>query len=986
MSYIPFGLRPLTICAVAIVLLGLAFMACFWGTARSSEALLAEARLRLAQARYLEAKSLARQVSLRTPHHAEAALLAARAAVGLKQDSEALALLENLKTDAGDNSDACFRLAAEIALRLGHATTAEKFFNKLLLIDPQDFAAANQLAYLLGVEGRGFESQRPLFLALKSGTFTPHHLVMLAAGEPVVDDPVFADRCRSAIPEDPLPLLGQARSALRNQDFDRSEPLLRQICQAVPGSQEAQSQRGHFLRQQGTEQRFLEWHSGLPAETWHPEIWVVRGQWARQHDEPHVAARCFWEALRLDPNHRLACYQLGQLLQELERSDASKACLKRAALLEKLAFLVDRIYENPQATQLMLDAAELTESLGRFWEAWGWARCAAAAAPQSRATEILQRLQPVLKPDLPRTVLDKQMAQIELSSEPLPNWKPHTATVDLSNTPGTDSNIHFEDVATASGLRFTYDNGHDPHPGAMRMLETIGGGVAVLDFDRDGWPDIYFTQAGKWSPETSPETSTVQPPDSLFRNQNGQAYSEVTTPSGVIDRSFSQGCTIGDFDDDGFPDIYVANIGRNRLYRNQGDGTFADVTESAGVQGEHWTTSCLMADVNGDGWPDLYDVNYLDIHDAPRSLCVKGEEARTCSPGAFRAEVDQLFLNLGDGRFQDATQAAGIDIPNGKGLGIVAADLTGSGRIGLFIANDSVPNFYFVNQAPSGDTRPKFSDEALVTGLALSHDGLSAAWMGVAAGDANGDALLDLFATSYADQSKSLFQQEPNGLFRDTIVESGLNAAGWKMLGFGTQFLDADLDGNPDLIVTNGHVFDLSAQNQAYQMPPQFFRNTGGGQFSELPAPHLGAFFERKYLGRGLARLDWDRDGSDDFVVSHMNSPAGLVTNRTSHTGHSFCLRLVGTQTNRDAIGTRVTVHCGAKSWLQQLTAGDGFQASNERKLLFGLGSAEHVDEVVIEWLTGDRTVLTNLQLNREWLLIQGQRSAHQLQGLGKTR
>jgi tetratricopeptide (TPR) repeat protein len=965
----------------------------FSGAARSNQSLLQESQQRLTQRRFSDAEVLAVQILRRDPHDCRAAMIAARAAIALHHDAQALQYLQSPASQPNPDCLPCVRTAAEIAQRLGHARAAERFLRRLVESDSSDMAAANQLAYLLGIEGRAFEASALLFAALKSGRFTPDHLVMLAAGEPVVNDAEFVNRCRLAQPDDPLPLLGQAREALSGQDFDTAETLLQQIVAVDSDSQEAQARWGSLLQQLGVAPSFLEWHAKLPQEIWHPEIWVVRGHWARTHAEPRVAARCFWEALRLDPNHRIACYQLGQLLREIGRPDDSQRCFQRAALLEQLAYLVDRIYENPQSIQLMAEAAQLNESLGRIWEAWGWAYGHSLGDPTSEVAQATaRRLQARLQPDMPRTLVNFQLGQnLDLSDQPSPSWEKSTGQprTDIAQEhpasrqpPGaseqleTESSVRFEDVAANVGLNFRYDNGHEPQAETTRMLESMGGGVAVLDFDLDGWPDIYFTQAGPW--ELGPSAS--RPPDVLFRNRLGQSFVDVTDPSGLGDRSFSQGCTVGDFNNDGFPDLYVANIGRNRLYQNQGDGTFVDVTDAAGITAERWTNSCLLADINGDGWPDLYDVNYLSIAQAPRTLCIRGEEARTCGPGGFHAEPDQLYLNLGDGRFQDVTESSGIDVPNGKGLGIVAADFSGTGRLNLFVANDSVPNFYFVNQADQAGASPKFTEEALVSGLALSHDGLSAAWMGVAAGDVNGDGRLDLFSTTYADQAKSLFVQESaGGAFTDAIVSSGLNAATWKTLGFGTQFLDGELDGWPDLVITNGHVFDLSHLQQAYQMPPQYFRNVGRGKFSAVPTAQLGDYFSGKYLGRGLARLDWNRDGLDDFAVSNMMAPAALVTNRTTNHGHFFTIRVVGTKSSRDAIGTSVTLTSGDRIWAQQLTAGDGYQASNERKLHFGLGASSTIDAVTVTWLGGESTTLKGLTCDAEWLLVEGERFAQRL-------
>lgn len=949
-----------------------------FGRLQSTESLLARAHLRFEERRFADAEALSRLVLRRNAEDCRAALIAARAAMAQDHDAAALEYLRA----TGNRTDAtclpCLRAAAEIALRVGRAKDAERYLRQLLELEPSDVAAANQLAYLLGTEGRAFEASNYLFDALKTGRFTPDHLIMLAAGEPVVKDAEFVERCQRAVPDDPLPLLGQARESLGGQDFIVAEMLLRRIVVACPGSQEAQARWGSFLQQRDDRNAFLEWHAKLPNNVWHPEIWAVRGHWARAHSQPQVAARCFWEALSRDPNHRIACYQLGQLLQELERPNESQACFKRAALLEQLAYLVDRIYENPQSISLMGEAAELNESLGRCWEAWAWAVGHSKRDPTNVAAKTTtRRLQTRLQPQMPRTLPESQLGQaLDLSDLPIPSWGPSPSESESRPVLANPPNVQFEDVAAAVGVNFWYDNGHSPDAETTRMLESMGGGVAVLDFDLDGWPDLYFTQAGPWEPAPS----TTRPPDVLFRNFLGQAFSNVTESSLLGDGSFSQGCTVGDFNNDGFSDLYVANIGRNRLYQNQGDGTFVDVTEDAGIVAKRWTNSCLLADINGDGFADIYDVNYLSIAQAPRTLCIRGEEARTCGPGAFHAEPDQLYVSLGDGRFQDVTEESGIDIPNGKGLGIVAADFSGTGRLNLFVANDSVPNFYFVNQAEQRGAIPRFSDEALVSGLALSHDGLSAAWMGVAAGDANGDGKLDLFSTTYADQAKSMFLQEPTGgTFTDAIVSSGLNAPTWKTLGFGTQFLDGELDGWPDLIITNGHVFDLSHRNQAYQMPAQYFKNLGRGKFSEVPASQLGEFFSGKYLGRGLARLDWNRDGLDDFAVSNMLAPAGLVTNRTITHGHFLALRLVGTTSSRDAIGTEVRVQTGNQTWTQQLTAGDGYQASNERKLHFGLGDNSNLETVTVHWLGGETVSLTDLTVDAAYVLIEGQTSALQL-------
>lgn len=963
-------MRQRVLIAAAVLALACIAAAVVFVETRSTQELLLEGQGRLAQRRYAEAEALAQRILTRTPNFSPALLLAGRAAVGQEQNETAFKYLSAALNDGTPASTECLATAGEIALQLGRAADAETFLRKALARNPTIGEANSRLAYLLGVEGRAWESFEFLVGAIRAGQATTEHLIMLGASEPVVADRDFVRRCLQAIPNDPLPKLGEARMALSQFDLTQSEPLLREIVAAVPHSAEAQARFGGLLLAKNDDTAFLNWHAHLPATVHHPEICVVRGQWAKHRGESRVAARCFWEAVCLDPNHRVANYQLGQSLRELERTEQAHPFLDRAAKLEQLASLVDRSYDNPHVAGVMLEAAQLTESLGRTLEAWGWASAAVANRPDLvAARELAERLQRDLRPDTPQTLaIADPSRMLDLTEWPLPEWSAPDKTADrpIANRVPT-ARVKFADVAASVGLDFSYDNGHDSQLGGMRMLESMGGGVAVLDYDLDGWPDTFFTQGTRWPRETN----NVDPSDALFRNIGGTSFVNVTRQAGLIEAEFGQGCTVGDFDNDGFPDLYVANIGENRLYHNQGDGTFRDVTREAGIAGKLWTSSCLIADMNGDGLPDLYDVNYLAIADAPRAMCVKGDETRSCGPGSFTAEEDQVYLNLGDGRFENVTQTAGIVVPVGKGLGIVAADFTGTGRLNLFVANDAVPNFYFVNQSER-DGSLKFSEQALVTGLAVDHAGLSQACMGVAAGDANGDGLLDLFVTNFEDQSNTLYQQDAAGLFNDVTPRTGLVGPSFPMLGFGTQFLDGELDGLPDLVVTNGHVYDLSYKGKPYHMRPQYFQNAGGATFHEVLPQQLGSFFEKKYLGRGLALIDWNRDGRQDFLVTNINATGSLVENRTEQPGHFLTIRLVGTRNSRDAIGTRVSLRCDNRQWTQQLTAGDGYQASNERKLTFGLGPATQVELIIIRWLNGTEQTFRDLPADRELLIIEG--------------
>jgi hypothetical protein len=359
---------------------------------------------------------------------------------------------------------------------------------------------------------------------------------------------------------------------------------------------------------------------------------------------------------------------------------------------------------KPQVQQ----AAELTESLGRPWEARAWRRLLLAIEGQAASPGGEPHRHLAAAPADARTVPAANPAlAVDLSSYPLPRvdgGPAPRAALAPRRTP-----VRFDDRALAVGIDFTYFNGQSSPRAGMPIYQVTGGGVAAMDYDLDGWPDLYFTQGSHWPPASDDAYH-----DRLFRNLGGDASADVTGPAGLGDERFSQGVAAGDYDNDGFPDLYVANLGRNRLYRNNGDGTFSDVTAAAGLDRGDWTTSCLIADVNGDSLPDVYDVNYVDHTQADIArLCTQdGRTYRTCPPVMFPAAQDRLYLCSGDGRFCDVTERAGIVAPDGYGLGIVAGDLDGAGRVSLFVANDQTPNFWFVNLADRPGDEPKFVDQA----------------------------------------------------------------------------------------------------------------------------------------------------------------------------------------------------------------------------------------------------------------------------------
>lgn len=962
------------IVVMIVVAIGTATSVAYRAASSTSETLLKEARLCLARGQHVRAEELACRAAACARPSPWSLVVAAEAALKTNRYEDALAYYRRVPRATSQVASSADFGEAEMLTHLGRLSESEVRLRRLLASEPHHDLAHYRLSFLLNISGRRWEAQSHLLHLVRSRKADIEHLLLFGNPHRQIEDRSLLDVTAHQWPEDPLPKLGAAVIAQTLGRPDDARPLLRDVLATCPHEIEASVRWGQLLLDDPDSNQFVAWATNLsPDVERHPDAWFLRGQFAHRRGECDAAARCFWEALRRHPEHRGACHQLGRTLADLNDVATATPFLERAELMQRLAVTLDDLFHHRDHLESMRRAALMTRQLGRLWESASWASVALANDPQlSWAIEILQDLSPHLHRDLPQTSPDFDLTrQFNLEHLPLPRWTHDPSTgLQESLSVTASSTIRFVDRTDELGIRFQYENAADVSTEGARIFETTGGGVAVIDYDIDGWPDLYFTQGGL-APDAS-SNATGDLIDRMYRNHVGQRFEDVTFSAGLGDRDFSQGATVGDFNNDGFPDLYVANFHRNRLYLNHGDGTFSDVTDSAGIQESNWTTSCLMADLNADGFPDHYDVNYAAGSAVLTRICEKQGVVRSCSPRAFDAAPDRVWMNLADGRFRDVTSEWGFDGAGGYGLGIVALDLNRTGQLSLFVANDEVANSLFVNTAKAVGPAPQFEDQALLAGVALDADGMSQACMGVAAGDYDGDGRVDLFVTNFYQESNTLYQRLSDGNFADVTRSARLRDPSFNLLGFGTQFLDADLDGWQDLIITNGHIDDLRSSGEPYQMPTQVFRNSGAGYFAEVPASQLGSFFRQKHLGRGLARVDWNRDGRDDFVVSHLLEPAGLLRNETDRAGHFLAVQLRGTRSSRDAIGTTVEILVDGRSITRQLTGGDGYQASNERQLCFGLGAASSISKLTVHWPGGESESWNDVPGDQAIILIEG--------------
>ena len=918
-----------------------------------------------------------RALSLRS--NSELALVVSgRVATERHEYEKAVSYYARLKNDASEVSQYGYCLAGNVLLfQLGRLSDAERYFDRALQHNPDQLDANERLGMLLAVSSRRWEATPHLLRAVSQGRVQSTYLFMLGGAQTGVRDSKLMEKCRALAPEDLGYKLGLASVFLSENHQDRAKALIREVLLEKPDHLSAHALLGQTITDFADKNEFNQWHRQLPTNAdLHPSIWHVRGLWAKAQGDLKGAARCLVESLERDPGNGSAIYALAQLLLSLDEPELSHRTMQRARLLSEYADCLYAIHADDSRVATKLRGSELAETLGLVWEAWGWAQIALEQSPDDQqlaerskrllaeAREVgLNRLKPGMGP------VEKDL----FADYPLPRWSPPQD--DSSTQVVATRSFRFEDEAERTGIQFSFYNAVDLDSDGMHIWQTTGSGVAIIDYDGDGWPDIYFTQGAPWP--VRDDQREYQ--DRLYRNLGNGRFVDVTAATGLGDNRFSQGVAAGDYNNDGHTDLYVANIGGNRLYRNNGDGTFDEVTVEVGVSEEQWTSSCMIADLNDDGLPDIYDVNYLLTQQVfSRSCKNPSGKTRACMPGQFEAAQDELWINLGNGRFRAGATSAGIEKSNGKGLGILAADFSGNGALGVFVANDTVQNFYFTPGAT--DTQAGwFSEQGLLSGLAVDSNGNPQACMGIAAADANGDGLIDLFVTNFYQESNTLYVQHESGSFVDSTRQSGLASPSFDLLGFGTQFIDGDLDGWPDLVITNGHVDDFRDEGIPYRMRPQFLRNLGEGKFAEIPPEALGAFFQRGYLGRGLARVDWNRDGREDFVVGHVFSPASLVTNRTEDVGHFLTIQLCGVQSDRDAIGATVYSRVGDRVLTRQLTAGDGYMASNHRQLVIGLGPARQVDELIVRWRSGNEQTWKNVPGNREIIIYEGRPELHPL-------
>ena len=529
----------------------------------------------------------------------------------------------------------------------------------------------------------------------------------------------------------------------------------------------------------------------------------------------------------------------------------------------------------------------------------------------------------------------------------------------LTGSPG----FELTDVTASAGVSFQHNSGAY---GGKLLPETLGSGCAFLDYDADGWPDILLVNGMDW-----PGHKRQRSPLRLYRNNRNGTFTDVTRAAGLDVEMYGMGVAIGDYNNDGFPDLLITCVGQNRLFRNTGKGSFIDVTKASGLDGRTaFSTSALWFDFDRDGLLDLFVCNYVKWsaeHDVFCSL--DGKTKSYCTPEAYRGETCWLFRNRGNGTFEDVTATSGIFDSSSKSLGVAMIDADQDGWIDLVVANDTQPNKLYRNLRNG-----RFRDVGLQAGIALSPDGAARAGMGIDAGDFTGSGQFGLAITNFDNEMIGLYRPQGPGLFQDVAQRSGVGQPSRTRLGFGCAFVDLDLDGALDLVVANGHIDETVRNirgNVGYAQPPLLFHNDGNGSFRDI-ASSVGGAFAQARVGRGLACGDFDRDGDVDLLMTTNNGGAVLFRNDQRSGNRSLRFRLVGTKSNRDAIGATVRIEHGGSSQLRMVKSGSSYLSQSELPVTFGVGRRDRIDRVVVSWPSGGTQEFRGLRTGTAWDISEG--------------
>ncbi|MCO8122299.1 FG-GAP-like repeat-containing protein [Stieleria sp. TO1_6] len=896
---------------------------------------------------------------------------------------DAIELLRSIPTDHPEAGLPALGQTADWLLQLERYDEAEQSYRMVLEHSPQAAVAHRQLAYLLNRQGRRHEAADHIRLLCRQGNVRQDELhALIHLSDAMFDAPPGPGQPGPVDAADSHPYYPIGASALARKSFmdQNYQDAVDQLQESIAGGRQPPSivaLYGRAAAEAQDDRRFHWWLANTDDQVrQYAEYWAAIGAYLFMKRQPEQAIGALLQAVDRDPTDFRSIVRLRSALEGLGHTDQAERWSDRWQLLRDISNDNNQIAAaNTPNVAAMTQMAERLESMERSLESLLWTML--VGFYQQTSSDQMRRwngqLQQLAKqgagfPDAATRLCEMNANDFPVANIESPPSDDFTGLAVKSSAVPRPVTPQFSNVANQIGLLHGYQVASEPLEFGFSVYQSVGGAVGVVDYDLDGHPDLYFAQGG-----ADPPSFVGQQTNVLYRNVDDRLQDQ-SQASGSQEYRYSTGVTVGDWNQDGWADILVGNIGQNRLLLNAGDGTFRQVSIDDRDDKTVMTTSLAMGDLSGDSLPDIVELNYLDDRriDVRPVKNEQGQVIRSLMPAEFNPGMDRLIINDGRG----AARATNISPAAGAaraGLGVVMGDFDDQPGNELFVANDTYPNQFWIQSTVSGE----LVDAALLRGCAFAFDGVPTASMGVAAGDIDRNGTLDLHVTNFQHESANLYLNH-KGYFEDRNVQFGLARPSAAVLGFGTQAIDYQNDGQLDLVVANGHVENALAFRASFEQPMQLFAHLGD-RFAPLDVIDPSNYWSQKHLGRGLARLDFNRDGKMDFVVTHLGETSALLINQTQTANHWVQFQLVGAVSERDAIGAKVTVRSGGRELSEWVLAGDGFYAHNEAMVAFGLGESDVIDAITVRWPNGGTQTFSGVDTDRRWLINEGQSEPYRL-------
>jgi tetratricopeptide (TPR) repeat protein len=934
------------------------------------ESRLKRAELQFAEQKLDEAWATSKELLVEQPNSTSALFLASQIMAARNNLAGAIQLISRIDPADPVAGPAATGQLSEWLAQSGDLPGAEAKLRGLLKQYPTATPALRLLAAVLHAQGRRWDAGKVLDRVVRLGDFKTPDLMSLVDLRDPSDEQDLRTAFQQFAPENPLSQLGEIRLLIYADRWKDCIEKLQQFTKSHPQQLEPWIWYGEALLETGEIEKIPTWINSAPdGHAHHPEYWYIVGRYCVLQSRWDTAARCFGETLELDRRHVGALQSLSECLMEMKQPEQALDVREQSGKLVRIKDLTNQIQRGLAKDQAFFEIAKLYEELGDQVLAFGWEAIALAQTKQPFPQRLID-LQKELQGG--KAIVSPILEKLPVKSWPLPDNQPASSPANLARSEETataePSAIRLDDVAESLGLNARYDNGSKGN-NHWTTLEGLGGGVSAIDYDRDGWPDLFYSQAGDSPLSPTPEYL----PKQLFRSSQGLRFTPVERHANIADVGYGQGTGVADIDQDGFDDLLIANIGQIHWYRNQGDGTFESVPLPQPTAPSIWNSAIQAADLNGDSLPDIVQCAYIDGDEFLTRKCPTdaNPESVFCHPKRFTPGKTRILWNQGDGTWKLADPELLDSLVDGYALGALITNLDQFAGNDVFLANDVSPNHLLLSHSPMSQ-EPSGPNSMLVecgirSGVAVDLLGRAQASMGIACGDQDRDGMLDLIVTNFRYEVSTLYRQTRPGLFTDATRVAKLGEPTLEWLSFGCQLSDLDNDGWLDFVTVNGHIDFL----EPWQMPPQVLQNRKG-KFQWLRTPSPGKYFDAENVGRSLTALDYNRDGRIDFAVTHLDRPTALLSNTTLNSNHFVQLELVGTQSERNATGAFVRVTRAQERWVSSASVGDGYYGTNQRLIHVGLGSADQIDRLEIVWPSGQIQSIDNVQADRRYRWIEG--------------